>query len=127
MGWDAYATYPSGQTLRQNWKTDHRLTSRRLREAFERSSAEVEALTGSADCLLATGALDVSTCADLLKRATGDNPWDEKGWKPRKVKQANEYANWEFEVHEDDIVAYWSARKFLEICAELGLGVRFSY
>lgn len=127
MGWDAYATYPSGRYLLKNWRTDHRLTSNRLRTAFEQASAEVEVLTGDVDWMLATGGLDVSTCGELLYKATGFSAWDEKGWSPRKVKRANHAAIWDFEVPKDDLVPYWSARKFLEVCAELGLGIRFSY
>ncbi len=127
MGWDAYATYPNGRYLLQNWETDHRLKSRRLRMAFEQASADVAAMAGDVDWMLATGGLDVSTCADLLHNATGFSAWDEKGWSPRKVRKATNSANWDFEVPEDDLVSYWSARKFLEVCAELGLGIKFSY
>jgi len=127
MGWDAYATYASGRPLLQNWRTDHRLKSKRLQAAFEQASAKVKELAGDVEWMLATGGLDVSTCGDLLYKATGFSAWDEKGWSPRKVKKADDYAIWDFEAPKDDLVSYWSARKFLEVCAELGLGIRFSY
>lgn len=93
MGWDAYATFPNGRYLLQNWETDHRLKSRRLRMAFEQASADVAAMAGDVDWMLATdGPAGVSTCADLLYKATGFSACDEKGWSTRKVKRANNSA-----------------------------------
>ncbi len=127
MGWDAYATYANGRPLIRKWRTDKRIKSARLRAAFEQASAEFEALAGEVDWMLAVGGLDVSTCGEMVERATGMSAWDEKGWSSRKVRKANEYANWDFEFPKDDLISYWSARKFLEVCAELGLGIQFSY
>jgi len=73
------------------------------------------------------GGLDCSECARMLEKATKMNAWDENGWDVEKVKTLHSSADWKFNYHKDKAWAYWSAKKFLEICAENNLSIEFSF
>lgn len=125
MGWDAYA-----KPVDNDWKKDGRIVNRRQRRVFKEASKEVYEKAGTVDWLLDKGGLDVSTCGEMLAQATGQSVYDENGWNKKRVKELSRTADWSFIDHPvdiEDLWAYWSAKKFLEACAKLGLGIRFSY
>jgi len=120
MGWDCHATR-KGRLLRYK-PAPHRIHDSILDAAFRQAAKDARRLGGAADVLLACGALHVIECADMLRQATGLDPYDVKGWLPGDVQQAN----WDFNYGKSQRAAYWSARKFLETCAEHQLGVKFT-
>lgn len=122
MGWDAFATKPDG--------TDAcvvRVDSSPIEDVpeFKRRADEVRSAVGTCDGLLAKAALDCSACAYALENATYLNAWHEDGWSPDEVKHAAANANWK--VCKQEPWAVESAKAFLETCAELGYGIRFSW
>lgn len=121
MGWDCHPTR-RGKLLRYD-DDPRRLHDPILNAAFRQAAQEARRLGGGVDVLLEVGALHLRECAELLGQATGSDPYDLRGWSPDEVQQAN----WNFHFPKGRRVAYWSARKFLETCAEHRLGVKFSY
>ncbi len=122
MGWDAFA-----EPVKNDWNKDGKITDIRKRRVFKKASNEVAKKADTVDWLLEKGGLDVSTCGQMLEKATGQGVYDENGWSKDKVKELNKSACWDFQVDKEDAWAYWSARYFLEACAKLGLRIRFSY
>jgi hypothetical protein len=120
MGWDCHATR-LGRLLRYK-QAPHRIYNPILDAAFRQAAKDARQLGGEADVLLELGALHLRECADMLRQATGLDPYL-KGWSSGEVQQAN----WNFNYGKDQRAAYWSARKFLETCAEQQLGVKFTY
>lgn len=120
MGWDAYSSvnYLYDQRRIENAEHD---------AAFKSAAKEVTQLAGTVDGYLETGGLDCSACCKMLQEATGDDCYDEEGWSSERVKQLNERADWRIPYGKDDAWAYWSARKFLELCAQFNLSIRFSW
>ena len=120
MGWDAHSS------AKVNWDK-RKLEDKNIDRLFEGAENYVKEKTGTVDGFLRLGSLDVSRCAYMLEQATGKNCWDEKGWTEEEVKRFNETANWDFEYNDEDAWAYWSAKKFLEVCAEANLSVSFTW
>lgn len=120
MGWDAH----SSATYNYENKRFERMAHQK---AFLLAVDEVKTLTGAVDGSLIRGGLDCSDCCKMLEEATGASCYDEVGWSPERVKQLNESADWRIPFGKDDAWAYWSARKFLEVCAELKLSIKFSW
>lgn len=116
MGWDAYSIGDE----------ESGLSAFQVRTCFQEATLFVQALTGVADAWLPKGGLDCSVCARMLAKATGEDVYGDP-WTAEKVKELNASASWGFVFEEDQAWAYWSARKFLETCAELGLGIEFSW
>jgi len=124
MGWDAISS------LRLDWSDrPKRLVIVRVeaRKLFEQAAMDIKKDAGSVDCLLSIGSLDVSDCGIMLERATSESMYNENGWSARFVKKLNKEADWDFKFDKKDLWAYLSAKRFLEICAKLGLRVRFSW
>lgn len=120
MGWDAFSS------AKYNYETGI-FEDPSIGKLFKEASDFVKSLTGSVDGSLDHGVLDVSTCGEMLERGTGENCWTEDPWDKETVKRLAMTANWNFEYDIADAWAYWSAKKFLEICAEAGLSIRFSF
>ncbi len=120
MGWDA------ASSANIDWEND-KLEDENLDHLFKLAAKYVKEKTGTVDGYLELGGLDVSNCAYMLEKATGKNCWNEKGWSVEEVKQLQESANWNFEYDEEEAWSYWSAKKFLEVCAEASLSISFSY
>lgn len=120
MGWDAYSS------VGFDWSKGE-FTNKEHEAAFKNASDHVIKHAGTVDALLDCGSLDCSNCARMLQEATGKSCWDEKGWDETKVKILNKTAQWNFKIYPEDAWAYWSARKFLEVCSELNLSIRFSW
>jgi len=120
MGWDAHSSaefdYEKGQFV----NTAHQ-------EAFLLAVHEVKTLTGTYDGYLKQGGLDCSDSCKMLELATGESCYAKDAWSAEKVKELNDKADWRIYYGGIDAWAYWSARKFLETCAELSLSITFSW
>jgi hypothetical protein len=112
MGWDAFARGPKGGI---NINSD-------AANDFKYKALQVKRNIGSADCLLETGALDCSNCAEMIERACGLSPWTEELWNPRNMQW-----DWNFKYKDEDAWAYHSAKVFIETCIEHDLTIRFSF
>jgi len=128
MGWDAFATKDGeGIEWGDSWKKEYPYLTPAdpvLRDAFAAANARAVGLAGEeVDWLLKSGALDVSTCGEMMARV-GIAAWSDD-LAPSDVRRYAK-ADWG-EPPEKNAWAYWSARIFIETCAELGLGVRFSW
>jgi hypothetical protein len=110
MGWDAHANRTKG-----------------FKGKFKQASERVIAKCGTVDILLEHGSLDCSACALALEDATGESAWDEDGWSASKVKRLSKKAEWPNDVSKDKIWAVESAKEFLNLCAEIGTGIHFSW
>lgn len=123
MGWDAYS-----EPVEIDWGNykNPKLKNVYYKRIFENASKYVMRKAGAVDWLLKIGGLDVSTCGEMLEKATGRSVYN-KNWRKDTVNKLNKEANWNFDFSEEDLWAYWSARKFLECCARLNLRIRFSW
>jgi len=121
MGWDAHTKI---ETEIVNNRL--RIKNKAIRESFKKAYVEVKKIAGAVDGFLDFGDLDCSTCRDMLTKATGINGYED-GFTSDQVVELNKNANWNFKFPEEDAWAYWSARKWLEVCAELKLSIYFSY
>ena len=118
MGWDAFAN------IERDW--DKKIVKvSAINKEFKKASKYVQKKTGAVDWLLTMGGLDVSTCGNMLERATNESVY--KDWDAELVQKLNKSAYWGFEYDKAESWAYYSAKKFLEICAKFDLSIRFSY
>ncbi len=126
MGWDAHAVKRLDEVdlLEINIKTGHFwIPERKLRKAFKKAANKVERLTGAVDCLLEKGGLDTSDAADMLELITGINAWGED----LSPEEVGRLAIMVFVPEPGYETAYHSALKFLEVCKDHHLGMRFSW
>lgn len=119
MGWDAHSSAEYLHEIRKFKNPQH--------EKFIDAYNEVKSIAGCADGYLDMGSLDCSACCKMLQEATGESCYSDEGWSAEKVKELNEKADWRLLYGKDNAWAYWSARKFLETCAELNLSISFSW
>ncbi|HNG68581.1 MAG TPA: hypothetical protein PLP63_06535 [Saprospiraceae bacterium] len=122
MGWDA----DSSAIIKQVHGT-RRIANPQLRNQFYNAINEIQQKAGTADGSLIHGGLDCSNCADMIEKATLRSCYDSNGWSAEEVKKINESADWNFEYNQEDAWAYWSAKKFLELCAKNNLSIKFSW
>lgn len=115
MGLDTYSSAFGKESM-----TEH------LKSEFTKAWEFIVDKTGSCDGGFVSGYLDTSTCGKMLNRATGKGVYGDD-WSKEEVKQLYETANWNFSYSEDEEWAYWSARKFLEVCANNDLSIEFSW
>lgn len=118
MGWDAFTKIERGE---------NKLINDQLDIAFKNAASFVKKKTGRVDPELHLGMLDNSCCAHFLYKATGVSVYDQEGWSINKVHLIRKKANWNFEFDKEFSWAYWSAKKFLEVCARKNLAIYFSY
>jgi hypothetical protein len=124
MGWDAFAV-----PLKANWGLENPECGDREFDAAvkaarkDRTDPEPQLIDG----LLVQGGLDCSACGEMLERATGRDVYAEDPWSAEEVKRISAEADWTFEVEPTQEWAKRSAKAFLERCAELDRGIRFSY
>jgi hypothetical protein len=128
MGWDAFSTR-NGKVLftLSPLSMELEVPDAELARAFAEASEKVKDLTKNVDWLLRVGALDCSNCAEYLKAHTTMDPWREALSPVEVIELSQQMQGSEPPAHADDLWAYWSAREFLRVCAEHGLGVTFSY
>jgi hypothetical protein len=110
MGWDAFAHPPRKRA--PEWKA---------------AADAVRAKAGVVDGLLYDAGLDCSACARALEEATGRDAWDADGWSAVEVKRLAVEAFWPKDPPEETRWAVESARAFLNTCAKLGVGIKFSW
>lgn len=119
MGWDACSSAKQAGSTRKLIDPD-------IDKLFRNADAFVKRKAEFADAGLRIGYLDCSECAHMLERATGKGAWGD-GWSVEQVQQINKEANWDFKFIKEDSWAYWSAKKFLEVCAKANLSIEFSW
>lgn len=112
MGWDAFAYGPKGGRIR----------NREIKNDFKKASKWVKRKCSEVDGCLSRGILDVSTCGEMLQAACGKHHYSETPWHPKTMT-----FNWEFLHRKGEAWAYWSARKFIEVCQKHNLIVKFSW
>ena len=128
MGWDADAEPIELEEIKNKsgkWK-GLRIKNAKAHRVFEKAADDVIKEAGSVDGYLHIGGLDCSTCGEMLERMTGHSVYDEKGWPAGLVQELCENAKG-LKVKKSELWAYLSAKRFLECCARLSLGVRFSW
>lgn len=126
MGWDAFATR-DGKTLKVDWVAfSSKLIDPELRDAFTTAAHTVQESAGTCDGYLRLGGLDISTCGEMLEKATSRDVYGDD-WPPEEVEELYVNANWGFDIDEEDRWALESAKAFLKVCAENHLGVTFSW
>jgi lambda repressor-like predicted transcriptional regulator len=62
--------------------------------------------------------------ARALAKATGEEPYNLEWW-PEKVREIASRASWDFKGEGGDNDCRDTAKVFLQICADNGLGIRF--
>jgi hypothetical protein len=123
MGWDAYSEPFTGfdhGVGEDKYSTPDPLWAEAV-EAARKDRTDDRIVDG----LLQHGGLDCSTCAYALEAATGKDCWGSP-WSPEEVKKLAKKARWDRVIDEPEW-AMRSAKAFLEHCAKLDRGVRFSY
>ncbi len=129
MGWDAFSS--TKKTFGYPEKGNQYIfvfKNEKHRDAFRSAHRKVVRLAGHADGYLTKGALDCGACAIMLERATGEKCRNvtDVDWSNKKVKALAKSANWDFKYGRNEAWAYWSAKIFLETCAELRLSISMS-
>jgi len=124
MGWDAYASGNISDPDESIFVIDDNsgrliIPDAQIAAAFLEAAKEVR----TADWLLHAGGLDCSDCARMLERA-GISAW---GNNISAETLGQMRPNWNYEYSGDEAWAYWSARKFIETCQKIGLGIEFSW
>jgi hypothetical protein len=120
MAYDADAFVPDGGYASQDPV---------LSAAFEEAEAYVRKVGGGVDGFLHMGSLDCHDAIGFMERAFGRCGGPGAGiWLPDDVRAMAEDADWPDPqcVPPDVLWAYWSARKFVDVCVEHGLGIWFS-
>lgn len=116
MGWDANA-------LRDGQYIDYAADAGELTAVFDAAAREVQRLAGCVDHMLFHGGLDCSWTREFIEEAIGREAVGI--FSPEEVRAFVASAKWRDPagLDENALCMYWSARKFLETCAEHGLGV----
>lgn len=129
MGWDAFSSTKKtfGYPEKGNQYT-FVFHNEKHRDAFRKARRQVVRLAGQVDGYLSQGALDCGICATMLEKATGEKCRNavDANWDRKRVKELAKKANWDFKYSKSDAWAYWSAKIFLETCAELRLSISMS-
>ena len=117
MGFDVDAFNPGGSASKDAT----------LKAAFADAEDWLLRNAGGCDGFISLGSLDCSLSITYLEQAIGRKFEPSKGdiWPPEEVRALSNAAVWPdpATVRDDQRWAYWSARKFLEICVEHGLGL----
>lgn len=116
MGWDGYA-------CRVNF--DDWLKEDVLERLTKEEAAPLLAKTAGAHALLGDSLhVGIREIARALARATGEEPYNLEWW-PEQVRILAARANWNFEGEGGNNGCRDTAKVFLQICADNGLGIRF--
>ena len=120
MGFDADAFVPDGRCV---------TTDPVLSVAFAEAADKVGQLTGGRDGFLHMGSLDCGHAIGFMEQALGYRCGPDAGiWSPEDVRRMWDAAQWPdpASVPADLLWAYWSARKFVEVCVDQSLGIWFN-
>jgi hypothetical protein len=119
LGFDADAYYPDEGSAVS--------TKAAIEAAFAEAERWLTQKAGGCDGFISLGSLDCLQSIRYLEQAIGREfkPSEGEIWPAAEVSQLSEVATWSdpATVPEDERWAYWSARKFLEVCVEHGLGI----
>jgi len=129
MGWDAFAM-KNGKDLKHTSplsEDGYQLKDSDLRKAFNDAAERVYKKAGSVDWLLERGALDCSDCANVLEDILGIDTYDENLLTNRQLVAASEGKIWCNDKKKHSDWAYYSAKEFVRVCIEKGLGIEFSF
>lgn len=127
MGWDAFSEPFTPGTWGLSKDDPNAEGVKPGDRAWDSCVAELRATGVDAiDGLLYHGGLDCSICGRMLQKATGLSMYGDS-WTPEVVHNFAEIADWSFTVDPDEEWAKASARAFLNHCAKLGKGIRFSF
>jgi hypothetical protein len=119
MGFDACTFVPDGRLVTEDPV---------LSAAFAETADYVGKVAGGRDGFLDMGSLDCPDAIGFMERALGRRGGPEAGiWLPDELRAMCDAAQWPDpdSVPPDLRWAYWSARKFVEVCVEQGLGIWF--
>ena len=119
LGFDVAAYYPdAGSAV---------ATKDEIEAAFAEAKEWRQKKGGGYDGFIGLGSLDCGQSIMFLERAIGRTfePTKAEIWLAEEVRQLFEAAVWPdpASVGEEERWAYWSARKFLEVCVKHGLGI----
>lgn len=101
-------------------------TKAAIEAAFAEAADWAQRHGGGCDGFLSLGSLDCVQSQELLSRAIGRTIAPSIGiWPADEVRQLAAAAVWPDpnSIPADERWAYWSARKFLEVCVQHGLGI----
>lgn len=120
MGWDAYSTA-------FNKKDENSL---RALNMFRSKSTYISCvLNSSVDCFLHEGGLDLSGCRDVIQKYTEITCYEDLS--PKQVREQYKEFPYDSDLKriykKEDLIYYYSAKYFLEICIKFNLGINFSY
>lgn len=121
MGWDAHS---SAETKEVNGK--NRIKDPYARKLFRDATKKLEAKGCGVDGYFKHGGLDCSEVGDMLERVTGLSTTGAE-WSKATVQLAWKSSKWDFKYTKEESFAYWNAKLFLEVCAEAGLSISFSW
>jgi len=96
---------------------------------FVAASEDVKRLAGAVDPELEKCGLDISNSEGYLARAVGFAKIPRgQSWFPEDVQRMAQTARWPdpAAIPPDLLWAYWSARRFFELCAANDLGIQLS-
>lgn len=101
-----------------------------LKKRFGEAAAEVRKLAGMVDAGFEPLAwLDCTASVIHLVRGLGfRKPQYGTRWSSREVQRLSRRAKWKnpAKIPVDELVYYWSARKFFEVCVKYRLGIIFT-
>jgi hypothetical protein len=120
MGFDLDAYVPDGRSMEDDSP---------LGRAFKTASDYVRETAGRVDGFLAIGSLDCGSSIQFVEDGLGRRCHPSEGiWTPEEVAHLANHAKWPDPdtVPEDLRWAYWSARKFVDVCVEQRHGIWFS-
>jgi hypothetical protein len=93
--------------------------------AFRRAAAEAVKLGHGVDGFLHFGSLDCGTAREFLRTVLGDLPEYGEIWSYEHLARNATWPDAD-QIPADDLWAYWSARKFHEVCLECRLTLSVS-
>ena len=126
LQWQAYATLDDQWVQKFSPIDGHfKFRDEELAKKFKYASREVKKMTGYVDACLDGGALITSISGIMLSKASKISAIN-IDWSVDQVQKIDAVIDWDFDYLLENIWAYWSARKFFEVCVSNNLGISFS-
>jgi hypothetical protein len=129
MSWDAAATR-DGELLAISpdyWSIE----DLPLRRAFESAARRLQTLCGGAPAYFENGQLSGGGQKEMFEQALRLHFYEisdgQLQWSAEDVRRMNDIADWSFDCDPALRIDYWTARVFLQTCAERGLGIFMSW
>ena len=107
------------------WSFEESLADEECDAAFEQAYEELAKLGQGADGFLKLGSLDCGLSRHFVRQALGSLPEPGDLWPPDEVAGRAAKAQWPSpeQVPPDQMWAYVSAKKFVEVCVSCKLGM----